>query len=215
VVLFLDSFIVTENPKSDPSTLPSIQSAVSMRVSFTTLFLLASLLAILSGIRANEQKEDEVEVSRECAGVLLVGGSLAGGGTAFLATGSLLALLGFTSTGVAGGSFAAWWQSSMPMISSGSVFATLQSIAMAGAGSGTVALGGMAGALPAAKFMKQVCAKVDTVEPDSAAAAAVALAVATVEKVDSTKAWASKAKDWFGRTLESIGKSLQTDKEDL
>ncbi len=57
---------------------------------------------------------------------------------------------------MAGGSFAAAWQASIGAIQSGSLFATLQSIAMGGIGGGTIALGGMTGAA-----IYTLCATVD------------------------------------------------------
>lgn len=56
---------------------------------------------------------------------------------------ALLAVAGFTSAGITGGSLAALWQAKMAGIAGGGLFSTLQSVSMAGLGwSGTFSLGG-------------------------------------------------------------------------
>jgi hypothetical protein len=89
------------------------------------------------------------------------------------------------ATGVVAGSFAAAWQASLGgTIAAGSAFATLQSIAMAGAGAGTGAAGagagtGAAGAalggVAVAPALSAVCTAVDTAaaDPEGAGAAVV------------------------------------------
>jgi hypothetical protein len=67
----------------------------------------------------------------------------------FLLRSVLLWIRGFSAVGVTKGSFAAWWQSTMPLVAKGSIFAVLQSIAMGGTGAATWTIGGLATALGA------------------------------------------------------------------
>lgn len=85
---------------------------------------------------------------------------------------------GFCATGVQAGSLAAWWQSTLPLIASGSLFATLQSIAMGGtvivSTSSAAALGaalGTAGGTSVA--LGDFCRMVDELEPGTGTAVAV------------------------------------------
>ena len=72
---------------------------------------------------------------------------LVASGASVAAAPSILAAAGFTSAGVAAGSLAAVWQSKMAAISGGSLFASLQSMSMAGLGlTGSLSLGGTTGA---------------------------------------------------------------------
>ena len=190
----------------------------TMKPSLITVFwffvvLILTLRANEAAATSEEKEENNVEVSPECAAVLLVGGAAAGGATAYALVAPLLALLGFTAAGVAGGSFASWWQSNLSMILAGSMFATLQSIAMAGAGPGVIALGSSLGAATQAAFVEDICARVDAVDPDSATGLTIATTLATVQKAESVKSWASSAKEWVGGMLVDIGKSLQTDND--
>ncbi|KAJ7296318.1 hypothetical protein O6H91_03G035200 [Diphasiastrum complanatum] len=73
-----------------------------------------------------------------CGGVLLGGAKAAG---------ALLTFSGFTSTGPAAGSYAAAWMSSVATVSggavpAGSLFASIQSLAMGGVLGATSAIGG-------------------------------------------------------------------------
>lgn len=94
-------------------------------------------------------------VPRKCLWAAIIGAGIGVAGTVL--AGPILAALGFTSLGVSAGSLAAMWQSTMGgVIASGGLFATLQSIAMAGLGfTGAVTLtGGTAAAF--ATFCKAV-----------------------------------------------------------
>ena len=187
-----------------------------MNRSTRLLLCFACIFASLGVSLAQEQDNQvdtnvlEVTVSPECAAVLIVGAGAGGAAATYTLLGPLLAVLGFTSTGVAGASFASWWQSSMSVISSGSIFATLQSIAMTGAGPSVIVVGGTLAAAPTALFVKTVCTRVDSVDPDSMAGNSVALAVAAVRKADHASGWYSQAKQWLGETLVGIGETLQT-----
>ena len=121
-----------------------------------------------------------VDVSPECAALLLVGGGVAGGAAAVTVTNVLLPMWlcsgGFCAAGVQGGSLAAWWQSTMPVVASGSLFATLQSIAMGGVGVSTgssVALGATLGAAGGATYLREFCQMVDQIEPGTATGGAI------------------------------------------
>mmetsp|Transcript_65278 Transcript_65278/g.76682 ORF Transcript_65278/g.76682 Transcript_65278/m.76682 type:complete len:587 (-) Transcript_65278:5-1765(-) len=144
----------------------------------------------------NDTKDTNVLVSKECAAVLLVSGTGLGGGLAYALSGPLLAYLGFTSIGVASGSLASWWQSTIPLLSSGSLFAALQSIAMGGAGAGIVTIGSALGGSAAANHLEEICAIVDDVEPNSTAEKTIAFMIALVQNTDDAKTWATdKAKE--------------------
>ena len=80
-------------------------------------------------------------VSEHSAAALITCSGALGAVAAAKLSSLLLASLGFTAAGVSGSSFAAWWQSTMPLVAKGSVFAILQSIAMGGAGAGTYTIG--------------------------------------------------------------------------
>ena len=94
---------------------------------------------------ADEGKQGAVEISPKCAAVLLSGATVGGAGLAYAVTPAVLAVSGFGPAGVSGGSFAAWWQSTMPLVQGGSLFATLQSAAMGGVGTKAVLAGGALG----------------------------------------------------------------------
>lgn len=61
--------------------------------------------------------EDEVEFSPKCAAVLVVAmGAGVGAGVAYVAAPVALCTVGFCPVGVAGDSFAAWWQATFPLV---------------------------------------------------------------------------------------------------
>jgi len=94
-------------------------------------------------------------VPKKCLVAMAVGAV----GSVFAAP-AMLAMAGFTSAGITGGSLAALWQSSMAGVSGGSLFATLQSMAMGGLGTaGTMSLSGSAatGALAFCKGVDSLC----------------------------------------------------------
>lgn len=110
-----------------------------------------------------------VEVSPECAVVLVTGGLIAGGtatvGTSLLFS-WLLAVIGFTAEGVAVGSYAAKWQSTLPLVTAGYLFAKLQSTAMSGAGT-TIMPGSIVGGAAAADMIVDICQVIDGIDPES------------------------------------------------
>ncbi|PQE33408.1 hypothetical protein CJF32_00011112 [Rutstroemia sp. NJR-2017a WRK4] len=62
-----------------------------------------------------------------------------------LVTVPILGAVGFSAVGPIAGSIAAAWQSGIGLVKAGSVFAWCQSVAMGGAGSGGIGLGGIFG----------------------------------------------------------------------
>ena len=84
-------------------------------------------------------------ISADAAALILTSTSLLGAPAASAMTQAVLYAVGFTSVGVTQGSFAAWWQSTMPHVVKGSGFAMLQSIAMGGVGAKTFTVGALAG----------------------------------------------------------------------
>jgi hypothetical protein len=133
------------------------------------------------------KQEDQVKISRECAAVLVLSvptvGLAAGAGMSYLATTSLCAL-GFCSTGVAGGSAAAWWQSLMVNgVTAGSTFAKLQSFAMTTSGGRNMYLAAsILGGATGAAFVQDFCAWVDEAEPDSPRAKVVEVSLEAIAK---------------------------------
>jgi len=115
-----------------------------------------------------EGADGSLRISRDCAAVLLIGGGAAGAAAAAAFVPKVLALLGFSGVGVTGGSYAAFWQSSMGAagIAAGSFFAKLQSIAMAGVGTKGIIGGAMVGGVMGRKFLHDICEKVDDLGPE-------------------------------------------------
>jgi argininosuccinate lyase len=76
----------------------------------------------------------------------------------------------------------------MPLIASGSLFATLQSIAMSGtAAASTVKVGAVLGGIAGAAHLKDFCAFVDETDPDSNLGMTFSTAHKTVTKAIETK----------------------------
>ena len=135
----------------------------------------------ITNTNSDSKDQTDAKISPKCAAVLLAAAGTAGV-TAAAFTPTALCTAGFCSTGVAGGSFASWWQSTMPLVAKGSLFSYLQSIAMGGAGS-MVVLQNIVGAVIGVKgisYLGDFCAYVDDVDPESAAGRSVELAVYTV-----------------------------------
>ena len=89
-------------------------------------------------------QEDEVNVSQKCGAVLLAAGTGLGGALAYALTPAMLCgTAGFCQLGVAKGTSASVWQSTMGNLVAGSTFAQLQSVAMGGAGIYITLTGGM------------------------------------------------------------------------
>mmetsp|Transcript_27766 Transcript_27766/g.32390 ORF Transcript_27766/g.32390 Transcript_27766/m.32390 type:complete len:195 (+) Transcript_27766:44-628(+) len=134
--------------------------------SLSYFVLLLSLFAFTVAADEADEEDDSVLVSAECAAVLVVAGGAVGGTASWALASSVLYLIGFTAEGVAAGSFASWWQSTMPLISAGSLFASLQSIAMTGVANKVIVSGAIGGAATAQRF-KDVCSEIDEVDPNS------------------------------------------------
>eukprot|EP00539_Tryblionella_compressa_P006060 CAMPEP_0178754448 /NCGR_PEP_ID=MMETSP0744-20121128/12163_1 /TAXON_ID=913974 /ORGANISM="Nitzschia punctata, Strain CCMP561" /LENGTH=262 /DNA_ID=CAMNT_0020408357 /DNA_START=66 /DNA_END=851 /DNA_ORIENTATION=- len=179
---------------------------MKIKLAFTVLsFLLKSLLSgdqagfvtAADQDRLEEENEDEREVyiSKKCAAVLLVFGATAGAGVTYVFTPFAACTAGFCSVGVAKGSAAAWWQSTLPLVAKGSTFAQLQALAMGGVGMGKVTIAGVPfGAAMAASYIKDFCSRIDDAEPDSPMGKTASAAVSTVEA-------ASKAGATVGQTI--------------
>jgi hypothetical protein len=118
-------------------------------------------------IAANTDDDNggDIKISPKCAAVLLAAAGAAGV-TVSTFTPAALCGAGFCSTGIASGSFASWWQSTLPIVAKGSVFSYLQSVAMGGTAS-TTALN--AAALGVGVGVIAFCTYVDEADPNSAA----------------------------------------------
>ena len=92
-----------------------------------------------------------------------MGGGAAGATVAAAFVPTVLALFGFAGVGVTGGSYAASWQSSMGAagIGAGTLFASLQSIAMGGVGTSGIIGGATVGGVMGLTFVHDICKKVD------------------------------------------------------
>ena len=132
-------------------------------------------------------EEDHIFISPKCAAVIISGGALGGAGLAYAIT-PALCTAGFCQAGVTQSSFASWWQSTMPLIKGGSLFATLQSIAMGGVGTNVVVSGSVLGGTVGMPYVTQFCAYVD--DPNSSMAPAFD---ATLAAVKNAKSVADKA----------------------
>lgn len=119
--------------------------------------------------RQQQQQQQQIEISSKCAAVLVATTTTVGVSAAYLLTPAALCAAGFCPAGIAGGSFASWWQSTMPFVASGSLFAQLQAIAMGGSGIGSIVVAsGAVGGMVGATFLQDVCTFVDETDPDSA-----------------------------------------------
>lgn len=175
---------------------------MKVKVVFSILSALLVLLGCIGGSNtvaaatsAGEQqpKDDDdddnekgVNISRNCATVLLVTAGVSAGAISVL-TPVAACTAGFCQAGVAGGSFAAWWQSTMPLVAKGSLFAKLQALAMSGSGmQGISVTAGALGGTVAAGYVEEFCAMIDEADPDSATARATAAAVTAYDTVGKT-----------------------------
>lgn len=157
-----------------------------MKIHWLLLVAAACLMLKNCGVVAMIDDEgaaenDSVNVSPKCAAVLLVGA----GSFGVIATNAVVPLvlgtLGFGVAGVAGGSVASWWQSTMPLIAKGSLFATLQSIAMGGT-TVPVAVGAIMGGAVGTAYLQQLCSYVDETDPNSAEGRLFEMSLALVTK---------------------------------
>ncbi|MBH2006684.1 MAG: interferon alpha-inducible IFI6/IFI27 family protein [Myxococcaceae bacterium] len=119
-----------------------------------TFFLLGSVLSIpvfANDSEAEKLSETNYILSRKCALAMGAAG-IATGAFTVVALPAALSFVGFTAAGIAGGSLAAVWQATMGgVVSSGGIFALLQSISAAGLSlSGTAVVTGSTGVAVAA-----------------------------------------------------------------
>jgi hypothetical protein len=140
--------------------------------------------------------QDEINISPKCAAVLLAGTGIIAGTGAMLTPTALCSILGFCPTGVAGGSLASWWQSTLPLVSKGSLFAKLQSIAMRGSGPMTAlqTVIGLEIGFTGVSYINAICKAVDSADPYSAKGQLVELTYHTVSTVLETP---GKTKELF------------------
>jgi len=126
------------------------------------------VLAILLSCTAAASDDTVVEVSPKCAAAVLTSSGALGGAVAYMLTPAALCTAGFCSAGVTGGSFAAWWQSTLPLVVKGSLFSTLQAAAMGGSsGVSTIVTGGAIGGAIGMQYLTEFCGFVDATDPMS------------------------------------------------
>ena len=109
-----------------------------------------------------------VRVTPTCAAVLLMGGGVVGAIVATTVPAAVMYIIGLSPEGVIADSFAAAWQSTMPLVAKGSLFALLQSAATGGVGSEVVISGASIGIAAGAMVMEKTCRAIDNVPPFSA-----------------------------------------------
>ena len=135
------------------------------------LLLVAAAVCLPQWTKAEETPVDnavEVQMSPKCAAVLITAGTALGAGAAYAFTPAAICSVGFCPAGVTGGSFAAWWQSTMPLVASGTLFSQLQALAMGGVGMGSITVaGGALGGAAGVAYLRDFCVFVDETDPDS------------------------------------------------
>lgn len=105
-------------------------------VNFYLVFLIFAIISSSSTDHVafasvgNSKEEESVDVSPECAVVLVTAGSVAGGLASYALVEPLLSLIGFAGADVTGATFAVWLQTTMSNVIAGSIFSSLQSITM-------------------------------------------------------------------------------------
>ena len=156
---------------------------------FFLFFFIAAVCSVCSRSQEEEAKADDtINVSSNCAAVLLASGTTLGAGVAYALTPAALCTAGFCAPGVAAGSFASWWQSTMPLVVKGSLFAKLQAIAAGGVtGMGSSVAGAAVGGAVAASYLRDFCAFVDETDPESAMGRAFSASVSVVLTAIATK----------------------------
>ncbi|KAL7546991.1 hypothetical protein ACHAWF_010312 [Thalassiosira exigua] len=163
------------------------------------ILFIVLLLAYVSGEAQTEEEAETLTVSPKCAAVLISGGSIGGASIAYLLTPTALCTAGFCPAGVSASSFASWWQSTIPLVQSGIIFATLQSVAMGGAGAKVTMSGTVLGGALSKKYLTDLCAYVD--DPDSKMAplfdASLELVRAANKAVDGAKDMCSSSESCF------------------
>jgi hypothetical protein len=160
----------------------------------------------------NNNNNNSIQISAKCASVITVAGTALGAGAAFALTPAALCAAGFCSTGVAGGSFASWWQSTMPLIAAGGLFAQLQALAMGGAGMTTITVtGGVLGGAAGVTFLSDFCTFVDETDPDSgmgiAFHASMKVVIAAIETKESLETQCASSETCAAVT-EAVAKAV-------
>ena len=167
-------------------------------------------------VAARKDEEDSVAISPKCAAVIVSGGTAVGAGVTYALTPTALCTAGFCPSGIAPSSFASWWQSTMPLVKGGSIFATLQSVAMGGVSTKVVVTGSVFGGALSKKYLKQLCGYVD--DPNSRMApvfdktldivVGVNTATATISTSISS-VWNYNISDGVGQTVEAISTTTE------
>lgn len=153
---------------------------------------------------------DVVRVTPQCAAVLLVGGGVVGATVAATVLPALMYILGFSAGGVLANSFASSWQSTMPLVAQGSLFAALQSAAASGVGSTAMISAAAVGSTSGALLMQQTCSAIDNVPADSAEQAVVLLFVKVYTQLSPlSQAAREKLQDTWKATLEIATRALE------
>ena len=184
--------------------------SVTRRV-ISVALITAALLAVATGQPERNHDEDaaSVLVSPDCAAVLLVTGQAAGGTAVYLFD-PLLDSVDFAATGIAGASFASWWQSAAPEFDGSGLFDSLRSIAAGPPGGSRATIESAMGGARTATLLREACAKIDGVPPDSAIGKMVAFQVQAARargRGDGSGAlapvaeWADALGKWAGRHL--------------
>lgn len=159
-----------------------------MKISIFLFLFVTAELCDCRYYRAQEPNaNDDVEVSAKCAAVLLASTTTLGAGVAYVTPALLCGAGGFCATGVAGNSFASWWQSTMPNVVKGSLFAQLQSMAMGGIGASFTVAVATVGGVSGATYLRDFCTFVDKTDPESAMGLVFATSVTVVTTAIETK----------------------------
>eukprot|EP00286_Rhodomonas_abbreviata_P004806 CAMPEP_0181316792 /NCGR_PEP_ID=MMETSP1101-20121128/16085_1 /TAXON_ID=46948 /ORGANISM="Rhodomonas abbreviata, Strain Caron Lab Isolate" /LENGTH=252 /DNA_ID=CAMNT_0023424065 /DNA_START=111 /DNA_END=869 /DNA_ORIENTATION=+ len=148
-----------------------------------------------------------VHISPKCASVVIVTSAALGAAIAAALLPIVLAIAGFSEAGVAAESFAAAWQSTMPLVAKGSLFAVLQSAAMAGVGEGAIVSAAALGGAVGAGLISTICKGVDSVTPGSLGDKIVVLVHSAVQDADGGITDATWEQHLLGK-LESLSQAL-------
>jgi len=167
---------------------------------------LVTFLAIFVVRVIPEDAVNAVEVSPECAAVILAGSGVLGGTIAYIATPALMCSIGFCQAGPVAGSLATWWQSTLPLVAKGSIFSTLQSAAMAGVGSQTILIGASVGGSSSAAMIERLCSSVDNLDPTSKRGRIV---LSTLSAVRSAIPYFGASKKTFQSAIQTISSATQ------
>ena len=153
------------------------------------LILWISFIQLASCEKHHDPGDDEeMEISSKCAMVLVGASVTVGAGATYALTPAAICTMGFCPIGVTGGSYAAWWQSTMQVVKAGTLFSKLQALAMGGVGLKTITIaGGTVGGVVGMSYLKKFCTLVDDADPDSVFGKAVDTSVLAVTKAFEMK----------------------------